>query len=83
MNPFSQYIVKQMSTVPLIALEDTETALYELTSARKKKEKKRKEKKEDYKHFQKRPLKKKEKRARQKSIMVVLLRSKMVTFSTD
>jgi len=34
-----------MSTVPLIALEDTETALYELTSARKKKEKKEKKKK--------------------------------------
>ena len=30
-----------MSTVPLIALEDTESALYELTSARKKRKKKR------------------------------------------
>lgn len=77
MNPCSQYIVKQLNTVPLIALEETETALYELTSARKKKRKK------DYKYFQKRPLNKKEKRARQKSIMVVLLHSKMVTFSTD
>ena len=60
--------------MPLIVLEEIEAAFYELTNAKKE------EGKKDYKYFQKRALKKKEKRARQKSVMVlVLLHSKMAT----